>query len=104
MTTDIDLKSLVRTIPDYPKPGIMFRDVTTLFGHASGLRASVERLLAPFQDQRVEAVVPFPHEKSAHGQALEAVVRHLGGQGPRVVGLILQGYRLRLLFVGALQF
>jgi adenine phosphoribosyltransferase len=56
MTADIDLKSLVRTIPDYPKPGIMFRDVTTLFGHASGLRASVERLLAPFQDQRVEAV------------------------------------------------
>jgi adenine phosphoribosyltransferase len=56
MTTDIDLKSLVRTIPDYPKPGIMFRDVTTLFGHASGLRASVERLLTPFQDQRIEAV------------------------------------------------
>lgn len=56
MTTDIDLKSLVRTIPDYPKPGIMFRDVTTLFGHPSGFRASVEQLVAPFHDQRVESV------------------------------------------------
>ena len=56
MTTDIDLKSLVRTIPDYPKPGIMFRDVTTLFGHASGFRGAIEKLVAPFRDQRVEAV------------------------------------------------
>jgi adenine phosphoribosyltransferase len=56
VTTDVDIKSLVRTIPDYPKPGIMFRDVTTLFGHPSGFRASVEQLVAPFQDQRVEAV------------------------------------------------
>jgi len=56
MTTDIDIKSLVRTIPDYPKPGIMFRDVTTLFGHPSGFRASIEQLVAPFHDQRVESV------------------------------------------------
>ena len=40
--TEIDLKGLVRTIPDYPKPGIMFRDITTLLGHPSGFRASVE--------------------------------------------------------------
>ena len=46
MTTNIDLKGLVRTIPDYPKPGIMFRDITTLLGHPSGLRCSVERLIA----------------------------------------------------------
>jgi adenine phosphoribosyltransferase len=56
MKTDIDLKGLVRTIPDYPKPGIMFRDITTLLGHASGFRASVEELVRPFHDQRVEAV------------------------------------------------
>ena len=43
VTEDIDLKDLVRTIPDYPKPGIMFRDITTLLGHANGLRACVER-------------------------------------------------------------
>jgi adenine phosphoribosyltransferase len=44
----IDLKPLVRTIPDYPKPGIMFRDITTLLGHAAGFRAAIDRLAAPF--------------------------------------------------------
>ena len=41
MTYDnLDLKELIRTIPDYPKAGIMFRDITTLIGHA---RASALR-------------------------------------------------------------
>ena len=43
LIAEIDLKDLVRTIPDYPKPGIMFRDITTLLGHANGCRACVER-------------------------------------------------------------
>ena len=54
LTEDIDLKDLVRTIPDYPKPGIMFRDITTLLGHANGLRACIERLVAPFTNRRIE--------------------------------------------------
>lgn len=40
----LDLKSLVRTIPDYPKRGILFRDITTLIEHPEGFRESVERL------------------------------------------------------------
>ena len=40
----LDLKSLIRTIPDYPKPGILFRDITTLIEHPQGFRESVERL------------------------------------------------------------
>jgi adenine phosphoribosyltransferase len=55
-TADVDLKSLVRTIPDYPKPGIMFRDITTLLGHPSGFRACVELLAEPFRDRRIERV------------------------------------------------
>ncbi len=39
-----DLKQLVRAIPDYPKPGIIFRDVTTLFADPDGLRGIVERM------------------------------------------------------------
>jgi adenine phosphoribosyltransferase len=54
--SNIDLKDLVRTIPDYPKPGIMFRDITTLLGHANGLQACIEGLVAPFLNQRVQAV------------------------------------------------
>ena len=40
----IDLKALVRTIPDYPKPGILFRDITTLIEHPEGFRHSVQRI------------------------------------------------------------
>lgn len=56
LIADLDLKGLVRTIPDYPKPGVQFRDVTTLLGHANGFRACVEGLVAPFTNRRVEAV------------------------------------------------
>jgi len=56
VTTEVDLKSLVRTIPDYPKPGIMFRDITTLLGHAGGFRACIEQLAQPFHDRRIESV------------------------------------------------
>ncbi|MBX9925937.1 MAG: adenine phosphoribosyltransferase [Hyphomicrobiaceae bacterium] len=51
----IDLKSLIRTIPDYPKPGIMFRDVTTLMGHPEGFAATITALIEPFRGQ-VDAV------------------------------------------------
>lgn len=45
-----DLKASVRTIPDYPKPGILFRDVTTLFGDARAFAAAIEGLVAPYRD------------------------------------------------------
>ena len=51
-----DLKSLIRTIPDYPKKGIMFRDVTTLLGNAQGFKAAIERMAAPYAGARVQAV------------------------------------------------
>ncbi|MBC8050841.1 MAG: adenine phosphoribosyltransferase [Hyphomicrobiales bacterium] len=54
---ELDLKSLVRSIPDYPKPGIMFRDVTTLLKHAAGFRACIERLCEPFHAAGIEAVI-----------------------------------------------
>ncbi|GAB4240688.1 MAG: adenine phosphoribosyltransferase [Methyloligellaceae bacterium] len=54
--SETDIKSLVRTIPDYPKPGIMFRDITTLLGDARGLTTCVERLAMPYLGSGVEAV------------------------------------------------
>jgi len=41
-----DLKALVRTVPDFPKAGIQFRDITTLIGHHQGMAASVHHLAA----------------------------------------------------------
>ncbi|WP_338720489.1 adenine phosphoribosyltransferase [Devosia sp. XK-2] len=47
----LDLKSLVRTIPDYPKQGILFRDITTLIEHPEGFRESVERIAEHYRGQ-----------------------------------------------------
>ncbi|MEL6288498.1 MAG: adenine phosphoribosyltransferase [Pseudomonadota bacterium] len=51
-----DIAELIRAIPDYPKPGIMFRDVTTLFGDADGLRRTIELLTAPYAEMQIDAV------------------------------------------------
>ena len=42
--TEEELKALVRTIPDFPAPGVQFRDITTLIGHGAGFAATVDRL------------------------------------------------------------
>ena len=72
---DLDLKELVRTIPDYPKAGILFRDITTLIGHAEGFRAAIRRLAAPFEDLKVDAVA-----------GIEARGFIVGGSGRRQAG------------------
>jgi adenine phosphoribosyltransferase len=51
-----NLKRLIRTIPDYPKPGIMFRDVTTLLGDAQGFKAAIARMAEPYRSEPVDAV------------------------------------------------
>jgi adenine phosphoribosyltransferase len=52
----MDIKQLIRTIPDHPKPGVQFRDITTLLLDPAGIRAAVEQLAAPFADSRVQKV------------------------------------------------
>ena len=66
LTEDIDLKDLVRTIPDYPKPGIMFRDITTLLGHPSGAVPGQR----PRGPPRHPENPPPPHMKMAKEQKL----------------------------------
>ncbi len=46
-----DLKALIRTIPDFPKPGIQFRDITTLLLDPAGFAAAVERLAFRIEDK-----------------------------------------------------
>ena len=50
------VRDFIRTIPDFPKPGIMFRDVTTLFIDARGLRMAVDQLLHPFSGAPINKV------------------------------------------------
>jgi len=53
----IDLKQMIRSVPDFPKPGINFFDITTLLKEPAGLKATIEALSAPYVDARIEAVV-----------------------------------------------
>jgi adenine phosphoribosyltransferase len=56
MTPDYDLKSTVRTIPDYPKPGIKFRDITTLLGDARAFRRAVDELVQPWAGSKIDKI------------------------------------------------
>ncbi len=52
----VDLKSLVRDIPDFPKPGIMFRDIAPLLREPKALEAATEAMAKPFDGQQVDVV------------------------------------------------
>ena len=68
----MDLKSLVRTIPDYPKPGIMFRDITTLMEHPAGFRRTVDELVQPFAGSNITRIAGI----EARGFILGGAVAH----------------------------
>lgn len=53
---DKPLKDYIRTIPDYPKPGIQFRDITTLLSDAQGFRQAVDAMVQPFAGKRITQV------------------------------------------------
>ncbi|MEJ7575494.1 MAG: adenine phosphoribosyltransferase [Pyrinomonadaceae bacterium] len=52
-----DLKSLIRGVPDFPKPGINFYDITTLLKHAEGFRRTIDMLAEEFKGEKVDTVV-----------------------------------------------
>lgn len=52
-----DLSCLIRDVPDFPKPGIMFKDITPLLGDAAALAEAVERLAEPWRGKGVTKVV-----------------------------------------------
>ena len=52
-----NLKNLIREVPDFPKPGINFYDITTLLKHPEGLRKTVDALAAEYENTKVDAVI-----------------------------------------------
>ena len=52
----MDIKQLIRTIPDHPKPGIQFRDITTLLLDPAGIRTAVTQLAEPFGGGQIDKV------------------------------------------------
>lgn len=52
-----ELKALIREVPDFPKPGINFYDITTLLKHPDGLRRTVDALAAQFEGVQVDTII-----------------------------------------------
>ena len=67
---DLDLAALVRTIPDFPKPGIQFRDITTLIGDAAGFSEAVRRLAATAAAYRPDLIVAVEARGFLFGAAM----------------------------------
>ncbi|XBQ14803.1 MAG: adenine phosphoribosyltransferase [Oceanicaulis sp.] len=66
------IRDAIRTIPDYPKPGIMFRDVTTLLGDAAAFRATVDAMVFPHAGRKIDKVAGI----EARGFILGGAVAH----------------------------
>jgi adenine phosphoribosyltransferase len=70
-----ELKKLIREVPDFPKPGINFYDITTLLKHPEGLRKTVDALAAEFAGAQIDTVVGIEARGFIFAPAL---VYHLG--------------------------
>ncbi|MBM3558000.1 MAG: adenine phosphoribosyltransferase [Alphaproteobacteria bacterium] len=72
------LNRLIRTIPDHPKPGIMFRDITTLLLDPKGFRKTVDELVQPYAGQRIDLIAGI----EARGFILGGALAHQLSSGP----------------------
>ncbi|MCZ8261708.1 MAG: adenine phosphoribosyltransferase, partial [Beijerinckiaceae bacterium] len=66
------LRNTIRTIPDYPKPGIQFRDISTLLGNPRAFRRAVDELVQPYAGARIDKVAGI----EARGFILGGAVAH----------------------------
>ena len=67
-----DLRDSIRSIPDYPKPGIMFRDITTLLGDARAFRRAIDELVQPWAGTKIDKVAGI----EARGFILGGAIAH----------------------------
>ncbi|MBX3539635.1 MAG: adenine phosphoribosyltransferase, partial [Chelatococcus sp.] len=67
-----DLKAAIRSIPDYPKPGVMFRDITTLLGDARAFRRAVDEMVQPWPGSKIDKIAGI----EARGFILGGAVAH----------------------------
>lgn len=71
------LRALIRDVPDFPRQGILFRDITTLLGDGEAFRSAIEALAAAYRDSGVEVVVGIESRGFVLGGAL-AYCLHVG--------------------------
>jgi adenine phosphoribosyltransferase len=68
------LKSKIREIPDFPKPGILFYDITTLLRDAQGFRDTVDAIAAPFMGEDIDQVIGIESRGFILGAAVAATL------------------------------
>ena len=68
----LELASSIRSIPDYPKPGIIFRDITTLLGNPRAFRRAVDELVQPYAGLKIDKIAGM----EARGFILGGAVAH----------------------------
>ncbi|MCY2931485.1 MAG: adenine phosphoribosyltransferase [Planctomycetota bacterium] len=66
----MNLERFIRNVPDFPKKGIIFKDITTLVGNADALRETVNRLAAPFAKAGIDKVVGIESRGFIFGAAV----------------------------------
>jgi adenine phosphoribosyltransferase len=69
---EADLRAAIRSIPDYPKPGVVFRDITTLLGDARAFRRAVDEMVQPWAGMKIDKVAGI----EARGFILGGAVAH----------------------------
>jgi adenine phosphoribosyltransferase len=72
MSVESDLRASIRSIPDYPRPGIVFRDITTLLGDAKAFRRAVDEMVQPWAGMKIDKVAGI----EARGFILGGAVAH----------------------------
>lgn len=73
--TDLSLKSFVRDVPDFPKPGILFKDLTPLWKDPVAFRSMVEQLADPYRSRKIQTVVGIESRGLILGAALAYVLQ-----------------------------
>src|SRR6187399_3604505 len=67
-----DLRGAIRSIPDYPKPGIIFRDITTLLGNPRAFRRAIDELVQPWAGSKIDKIAGI----EARGFIIGGAVAH----------------------------
>jgi len=72
--SDVDLRSLIRDVPDFPKPGIVFKDITPLLRAPTALESAVEEMAAPFRGMSITQVAAIESRGFIFGSGVARVL------------------------------
>ena len=95
----LDLRRDIRDVPDFPKPGILFKDITPLLGDGQAFRASIDGLRDAVSDVPCDATRRLGRQLAAGDHVLDQAVvgdvEHLDARQPRAAQLIEHGHERR---------